>query len=81
MLYEWEVDSSVVSEEVMIEIAQNEIDDDDLWESLKYQIENRGFDWLWRNLSENARVEILDLAVGNYCDVYFTEVEDEHDVD
>lgn len=81
MLYEWEVDGSVVSEEEVIEIAQNEISDDDLWRVLSCKVDEHGFDWLWRNLSEEARFEIFDEAVADYCGMYFIEVEDENDVD
>ena len=81
MSYKYETDNSVVSREEMYEIAAHEIDGDDLWNALMYEIDENGFEWLWKNLSEMARVEIFDVAMNNYCDMYFTEMENEDDVD
>ena len=75
MLYQWEIDGSIVSEEEMYNIATVEVGGDNLWEVLSCKVDEHGFDWLWRNLSEDARLEIFDAAVDNYCDIYFTEVE------
>lgn len=81
MLYKYEPNNSVVSREEMYEIAAHEIDGDDLWRALMYEIGEHGFNWLWKNLSEMARVEISDVAMNNYCDMCFTEVENVDDID
>lgn len=79
MLYEWKINGSIVYEDGMYEIATEEVNNDDLWEVLTYKVGTRGFDWLWRNLSDEARLEIFDTAVQNYCDIYFTEIEIEEE--
>lgn len=81
MFYKYEPDNSVVSREEMYEIAAHEIDGGDLWNAFMYEIDEHGFEWLWENLSDMARVEISDVAMNNYCDMCFTEMEDEDDVD
>ena len=80
MFYKYEPDNSVVSREEMYEIAAHEIDGDDLWNAFMYEIDENGFEWLWKNLSDMARVEVSDVAMNNYCDVYFTEMENEDDI-
>jgi hypothetical protein len=79
MLYEWEFDGSIVSEEGKYDIAKDEVDGDDLWVVVSDKVDEQGFVWLWKNLSEDARFEIFYTAVENYCDIYFTEVEDEEE--
>ena len=81
MFYKYETDNSVVSREEKYEIAAQEIDGDDLWDALMYEIDEHGFEWLWKNLSEVARVEIFDVAMNNYCDMCFIEMENEDDID
>lgn len=81
MFYKYELDDSVVSREEMYEIAEHEINDDDLLNALMYEIDVNGLDWIWKNLSDMVRVEVSDVAMSNYCDMYFTEVENEDDVD
>lgn len=81
MFYKYEIDNSVVSREEMYEIAEHEINDDDLLNALMYEIDVNGLDWIWKNLSDMVRVEVSDVAMNNYCDMYFTEVENEDDVD
>lgn len=77
MLYRWENDGSIVSEEEMYNIATTEVGGDNLWKVLSSKVDEYGFEWLWRNLSEDARLEIFDAAVTDYCYIYFTEVENE----
>ena len=71
MLYEWEIDGSVVSEDRMHEIAAEEVNNDNLWDALRCKVDEHGFDWLWRNLDDDVRLEIFDAAVADYCAVYF----------
>ena len=81
MFYKYEIDNSVVSREEMYEIAEHEINDDDLLNALMYEIDVNGLDWIWKNLSDMVRVEVSDVAMNNYCDMCFIEMENEDDID
>lgn len=77
MLYRWEIDNSLVDEETMMDIAVEEVDSEDLSNAINSKIECYGFEWIWNNLSEVARMAIFEDAVEEYCNSYFVAEEEE----
>lgn len=80
MIYEWVVDSSTVTEERMQEIAAEEVDYEEMEDSLHMLVDEHGFSWLLKQLKEETWLEVVDLAKKTYMEEYFVEVEDEYEV-
>lgn len=73
--YEYLRDGSVYNEEDVRDVAAENITYDNLEEALDYF----DFYWLWRNLTEEGRMELYNKAINIYQEENFSSIEVEED--
>lgn len=56
--------------------AVTKINSEDLYRVISSKIECYGFEWIWNNLSEVARMAAFEEAVEEYWDAYFVAEEE-----
>ena len=75
--YEHLIDGSIYDEEEVRDVIAENITTDHLEEAF----DHFDFDWLWRHLDEEGRMELFDKAIETYEEEYFSTVEVEEDED
>ena len=75
--YEHLIDGSIYDEEEVRDVIAENIAMDHLEEAF----DHFDFDWLWRHLDEEGRMELFDKAIETYEEEYFSTVEVEEDED
>ena len=73
--YEHLIDGSVYDEEDVRDVAAENITMDNLEEAL----DHFDFHWIWKNLNEEAQIELFDKAIETYEEEYFSTIEEEED--
>ena len=73
-MYRWDKDDELYTESEAWEIACEEVDETDMEEVLRQDFD---FEWIWKNLSEEAKIELSTRTADRYFHDYFTCVEEE----
>lgn len=77
-MYRWDKDDELYTESEAWEIACEEVDKIDMEEVLRQEFD---FEWIWKHLSQYAKVELGARTANHYFYDYFTYVENGEDED
>ena len=77
-MYRWDKDDELYTESEAWEIAREEVDYTEMEEVLQQDFD---FEWIWKHLSEEARIELGARSADRYFRDYFIYVDDEEVVE
>lgn len=77
-MYRWDKDDELYTESEAWEIACEEVDEIDMEEVLRQEFD---FEWIWKHLNQDAKVELGARSADRYFRDYFIYVGDEEDED
>lgn len=79
----WErfYDDEVFDENTIDDAVRELIDEDELYESMRYVMDEVGFVRFFEGLSEELKEKIYDIAYAEVLSEYFSQVDDEDEED
>lgn len=83
-MYRWDKDDELYTESEAWEIACEEVDEIDMEKIFREEFENFekfDFEWIWKHLSLNAKIELREKAADRYLCDCFIYVEDDEDME
>ena len=73
-MYRWDKDDELYTESEAWEIACEEVDEIDMEEVLRQEFD---FEWIWKHLSQDAKIELGARTTDRYFRNYFIYLDDE----
>jgi hypothetical protein len=82
-IMKWErfYDDEVFDENTIDDAVRELIDEDELYESMRYVMDEVGFVRFFEGLSEELKEKIYDIAYAEVLSEYFSQVDDEDEED